>query len=91
MADSRPAFAAIAAVICVGVTLGRRGERAVQLTIGVWELAASYDDPPRAELARRGALAAAARAENLEGARPELVGQVRSTAGSCWPRSTAAG
>jgi len=54
---------------------------AIRLLEGaVWELAASYDDPPRAELARRGALAAAARAENLEGARPELVGQVRSTA-----------
>jgi len=46
----------------------------------VWELAASYDDPPRAELARRGALAAALRADKLGGARPELVGQVRSTA-----------
>src|SRR5215208_257293 len=32
---SRPAFAAIAAVICVGVTHGRRGERALQLTLGV--------------------------------------------------------
>ena len=46
----------------------------------MWELAAAYDDPPRAELARRRALAAATRAENLDGARPELVGQVRSTA-----------
>ncbi len=46
----------------------------------VWELAASYDDPPRAEHARRRALAAAARAEKLSGARPELAGHVRSTA-----------
>ena len=54
---------------------------AIRLLEGaVWELAAAYDDPSRAELARRRALAAAARAENLEGARPELVGQVRSTA-----------
>ena len=35
VADSRPAFAAIAAVICVGATFGQRGERAVQLTGGV--------------------------------------------------------
>src|SRR5215218_3074678 len=35
VAESRPAFAAIAAVICVGVTQGRRGERAVQLAGGV--------------------------------------------------------
>ena len=54
---------------------------AIRLLEGaVWELAASYDDPPRAELARRSAVAAATRAENLDGARPELVGQVRSTA-----------
>ena len=54
---------------------------AIRLLEGaVWEFAASYDDPPRAGLARRCALAAAAPAENLEGARPELVGQVRSTA-----------
>jgi hypothetical protein len=54
---------------------------AIRLLEGaVWELAAAYDDPPRAELARRQALAAAARAEGLDGARPELVGQVRSTA-----------
>jgi len=54
---------------------------AIRLLEGaVWELAASYDDPPRAELARRGALAAAMRADKLDGAPPELVGQVRSTA-----------
>ena len=54
---------------------------AIRLLEGaVWELAAAYDDPPRAELARRTAVAAATRAENLDGARPELVGQVRSTA-----------
>ena len=35
VADSRPAFAAIAAVICVGATYGQRGERAAQLTGGV--------------------------------------------------------
>ena len=35
VADSRPAFAAIAAVICVGATYGQRGERALQLTGGV--------------------------------------------------------
>jgi uncharacterized membrane protein YgaE (UPF0421/DUF939 family) len=51
------------------------------LETAVWHLAASLsDDPPRAELARRSAVAAATRAENLDGARPELVGQVRSTA-----------
>jgi uncharacterized membrane protein YgaE (UPF0421/DUF939 family) len=67
--------------------LARAGEppagvpSAIRLLEGaVWELAAAHDDPPRAEIARRRALAAAARAENLEGARPELVGQVRSTA-----------
>ena len=53
---------------------------AIRLLEGaVWELAASYDDPPRAELARRGALAAAMRADELDGP-AELVGQVRSTA-----------
>src|SRR5687768_11081806 len=35
VAESRPAFSAIAAVICVGVTQGRRGERAIHLTGGV--------------------------------------------------------
>ncbi len=35
VAESRPAFAAIAALICVGVTHGRRTERAIQLTGGV--------------------------------------------------------
>ncbi len=33
--DSRPAFAAIAAVICVGATFGQRGQRAIHLTFGV--------------------------------------------------------
>ena len=33
--DSQPAFAAIAAVICVGATFGQRGQRAVHLTAGV--------------------------------------------------------
>jgi uncharacterized membrane protein YgaE (UPF0421/DUF939 family) len=67
--------------------LARTGEPAagvqgaIRLLEGaVWELAASYDDPERAEIARRQALAAAARAARLEQARPELVGQVRSTA-----------
>jgi uncharacterized membrane protein YgaE (UPF0421/DUF939 family) len=32
---SRPVFAAIAALICVGLTQGRRGERAIQLAGGV--------------------------------------------------------
>jgi uncharacterized membrane protein YccC len=54
---------------------------AIRLLEGaVWELAAAYDDPERAELARRRALAAAARADRLDEARPELIGQVRSTA-----------
>jgi uncharacterized membrane protein YgaE (UPF0421/DUF939 family) len=35
VADSRPAFAAIAAVVCVGATFGQRGERALQLAGGV--------------------------------------------------------
>jgi hypothetical protein len=35
VADARPAFAAIAAVVCVGATYGQRGERAAQLTGGV--------------------------------------------------------
>src|SRR5215210_5169833 len=35
VADSRPAFAAIAAVICVGANYGQRGEWAFQLTGGV--------------------------------------------------------
>jgi uncharacterized membrane protein YgaE (UPF0421/DUF939 family) len=33
--DGRPSFAAIAAVICVGLTYGQRLQRAVQLTCGV--------------------------------------------------------
>jgi uncharacterized membrane protein YccC len=33
--DGRPSFAAIAAVICVGVTYGQRLQRALQLTCGV--------------------------------------------------------
>ncbi len=35
LSDSRPAFAAIAAVISVGATFGQRGQRAVHLTCGV--------------------------------------------------------
>jgi hypothetical protein len=51
----------------------------------IWELAAAYDDPRRADGARRLALGAATRATALYGAEPrltltELVGQVRSTA-----------
>ena len=55
------------------------------LSGAVWELAAAYDDPRRADEARRMAVAAAAGAisvheERGELAVTELVGQVRSTA-----------
>ena len=60
--------------------------RPVRLLSGaVWELAAAYDDPRRADDARRMAVAAAAEAIEVHEEAPELivtelVGQVRSTA-----------
>jgi uncharacterized membrane protein YccC len=56
-----------------------------ELGEAIWELAAAYDDPARAEEAGRHALAAAGRAAWAHAAQPErapaeLVGQVRSTA-----------
>jgi uncharacterized membrane protein YccC len=56
-----------------------------ELGEAIWELAAAYDDPGRAEEAGRLALAAAGRAAWAHAAQPErapaeLVGQVRSTA-----------
>jgi uncharacterized membrane protein YccC len=60
-------------------------EAVAELGEAIWELAAAYDDPPRAEAAGRLALAAAGRAAWAHAAQPErapaeLVGQVRSTA-----------
>jgi hypothetical protein len=56
-----------------------------ELGEAIWELAAAYDDPNRADAAGRLALAAAGRAAWAHAAQPELVpselaGQVRSTA-----------
>lgn len=50
-----------------------------ELAQSVWELAAAYERPERAEAARGHALAAAEMADELVDA-PELVAQVRSTA-----------
>ena len=53
-----------------------------ELSLSVWELAGTYDRPERAEAARAHAIAAAALADEADGAPAsrEVVAQVRSTA-----------